>query len=218
MVYNRKCILFTVIIFLFLGLGQTTFAQDTNKSQTGAASWYGSKYHGRKTSSGERYNKNDMTAAHNTLPFGTKVKVTNLANNESVILRINDRGPYVGKRIIDVSEVAAKKLAMHKQGVAEVKVEVLEIPNSSIAKADDPFAPNTYTIQRGAFTSAALALEQSQRLKAFDKNLSVELKEETVRGTRLHRLRIGRFESRQHAEAFNELLKEEGLEGKVLES
>ena len=159
-----------------------------------------------------------MTAAHNTLPFGTKVKVTNLANNESVVLRINDRGPFVGNRIIDVSEVAAKKLDMHKQGVATVQVEVLELQGKGISKADAPFKPNTYTIQYGAYTSEKSAQEQSEKLKAFDKTLSVELQQELVKGRRVHRLRVGQFENRQYAEAFNELLKEEGLGGKVLES
>jgi len=218
MIYNRKCILLSVIIFLFIGFGQIAIAQDSNQTQTGTASWYGSKYHGRKTSSGELYNKNDMTAAHNTLPFGTKVKVTNLANNESVVLRINDRGPFVGNRIIDVSEVAAKKLDMHKQGVATVQVEVLELQGKGISKADAPFKPNTYTIQYGAYTSEKSAQEQSEKLKAFDKTLSVELQQELVKGRRVHRLRVGQFENRQYAEAFNELLKEEGLGGKVLES
>lgn len=159
-----------------------------------------------------------MTAAHNTLPFGTKVRVTNLANNESVVLRINDRGPFVGNRIIDVSEVAAKKLDMHKQGVAKVQVEVLELEGKGISKADDPFKPNTYTIQFGAYTSEKSAREQSEKLKAFDKSLAVELQQELVNGRRVHRLRVGQFENRQYAEAFNELLKEEGLAGKVLES
>jgi rare lipoprotein A len=217
MIYNRKCILLTVIIFLFIGIGQASFAQENTQTQTGAASWYGSKYHGRKTSSGERYNKNDMTAAHNTLPFGTKVKVTNLANNESVILRINDRGPYVGHRIIDVSEVAARKLSIHKQGVAQVKVEVVELDGKAIA-AGEPIRPNLFTIQQGAFASQELALEQTERLKAFDKSLPVELKEEKVEGKKVYQVRVGRFESRQHAEAFNELLKEEDLEGMVRES
>lgn len=217
MIYNRKCILLTVIIFLFIGIGQASFAQQNTQTETGAASWYGSKYHGRKTSSGERYNKNDMTAAHNTLPFGTKVKVTNLANNESVVVRINDRGPYVGKRIIDVSEVAARKLSMHSAGVANVKVEVLELDGKAIA-ANEPIRPNLFTIQHGAFTSEELALEQSKKLKAFDKSLQVELKEEKVEGKKVYQVRIGRFESRQHAEAFNELLKEEELEGMVRES
>ncbi|SFG71839.1 septal ring lytic transglycosylase RlpA family protein [Pontibacter chinhatensis] len=127
---NRKCFIFLVVIFLFIGFSQPTFALDNNSSQAkvqqGEASWYGSRYHGRKTSSGEIYNKNKMTAAHKTLPFGTVVKVTNLDNNQWVIVRINDRGPFVGDRIIDVSEAAAQKLDFHSQGIGNVKVEVLE--------------------------------------------------------------------------------------------
>ncbi|WP_276498543.1 septal ring lytic transglycosylase RlpA family protein [Pontibacter litorisediminis] len=130
MIHNRKCFIFSLVIFLFIGIGQPTFALNNNsgqaKVQKGEASWYGSRYHGRKTSSGERYNKNAMTAAHKTLPFGTKVKVTNLDNNEFVIVRINDRGPFVGDRIIDVSEAAARKLDFHSEGIGNVKIEVLE--------------------------------------------------------------------------------------------
>lgn len=136
MINNRKCYVLTVIILLFIGIHQPIFAQ-TQDIQTGEASWYGSKYHGKKTSSGEPYNKNHMTAAHKTLPFGTKVKVTNLDNNESVIVRINDRGPFVGDRIIDVSEVAARKLKFRSKGIGTVKVEILELPdNSSPANTD----------------------------------------------------------------------------------
>ncbi|TPE45453.1 septal ring lytic transglycosylase RlpA family protein [Pontibacter mangrovi] len=130
MINNRKCFIFSLVIFLFVGISQPTFAQNNNagpaKVQQGDASWYGSRYHGRKTSSGERYNKNAMTAAHKTLPFGTKVKVTNLDNNQWVILRINDRGPFVGDRIIDVSEAAAQKLDFHSKGIGHVKIEVLD--------------------------------------------------------------------------------------------
>lgn len=130
---NRKCFFFSVIIFLFIGVGQPLLAQSTD-TQKGQASWYGSRYHGRKTSSGELYNKHAMTAAHKTLPFGTKVKVTNLDNNKSVIVRINDRGPFVGDRIIDVSEVAARQLKFHSKGIGNVKVEVLE-PGAALASA-----------------------------------------------------------------------------------
>ncbi|CAM3384514.1 septal ring lytic transglycosylase RlpA family protein [Pontibacter korlensis] len=129
MIHNRKCFIFTLVIFLFVGIGQPIFAQNSTsqaKAQKGEASWYGSRYHGRKTSSGERYNKYEMTAAHKTLPFGTKVKVTNLDNNEWVIVRINDRGPFVGDRIIDVSEAAARELDFHDEGIGNVKIEVLE--------------------------------------------------------------------------------------------
>ncbi len=202
----------TVLILLFIGVGQPIFAQ-IQDIQTGEASWYGSKYHGRKTSSGERYNKNDMTAAHNTLPFGTKVKVTNIENNESVVLRINDRGPYVGDRIIDVSEVAAKKLDLHRQGVGTVKVEILELPGDY-----NPQNAGFYTIQTGAYTSEKNAQMLSQKLKAFDKNLTVEMMEDKSRGRKVLRIRAGRFENRKEAEAFNDLLKEEGLSGLVKEA
>ena len=100
----------------------------TGRVQRGKAVYYGGKWHGRKTASGERFNKHAMTAAHRKLPFGTRVRVTNLANGRSVILRINDRGPW-GKdrsRIIDVSEDAAKKLGFHDDGWARVTIEVLE--------------------------------------------------------------------------------------------
>ena len=94
-------------------------------TQKGKASYYGGKWHGGKTASGEIYNKESMTAAHRSLPFGSRVRVTNLRNGRSVILRINNRGPFVAGRIIDVSEAAARKLGMIKAGVVSAKVEVL---------------------------------------------------------------------------------------------
>ena len=94
--------------------------------QSGVASYYADKFHGRKTSNGETYNMNAFTAAHQTLPFGTRVTVTNVKNGRSVTLRINDRGPFVKNRIIDVSLAAAKQLDMLGSGTAEVTIEVLE--------------------------------------------------------------------------------------------
>jgi rare lipoprotein A len=92
---------------------------------TGVASFYGGRFHGRRTASGVRFDANGMTAAHRSLPFGTRVRVTHLGNGRSVDVRINDRGPYVGGRIIDLSQGAAGALGMHGQGVARVKVTVL---------------------------------------------------------------------------------------------
>lgn len=92
---------------------------------SGVASWYGPGFHGRHTANGERYNMNDMTAAHKTLKFGTKVRVTNQNNGRSVVVRINDRGPYVGSRIIDLSKSAAQAIDMIGPGTAAVTVEVL---------------------------------------------------------------------------------------------
>lgn len=95
-------------------------------TQRGQASWYGSGFHGRKTASGERYNQYEMTAAHKRLRFGTRVRVTNLNNGRSVIVRINDRGPFVRGRVIDLSRSGAQALGMIGSGVAPVSVEVLE--------------------------------------------------------------------------------------------
>ncbi|GHA19216.1 septal ring lytic transglycosylase RlpA family protein [Oceanisphaera arctica] len=92
----------------------------------GMASYYGARHHGRKTASGERFNQNALTAAHRTLPFGTRVRVTNLNNQKSVVVRINDRGPYAKGRIIDLSAEAARELNMIRAGVAKVRVERLE--------------------------------------------------------------------------------------------
>jgi rare lipoprotein A len=212
---DRKCILLTVIIFLFIGVSHPTFAQSNDKTQIGAASWYGSKYHGRKTSSGERYNKNDMTAAHKTLPFGTMVKVTNPTNNQSVVLRINDRGPFVGKRIIDVSEAAARKLDIHAAGVAKVVVEVLDDTKKATAST---VKSSAYTIETIETADYQQAYELSQKLKAFDRHLPLEIAEEQVNGKKVVLVKAGKFSNRNEAEAFNELLEEEGLAGKVREA
>jgi len=91
--------------------------------QTGMASWYGSEFKGHKTASGERYDPESLTGAHRKLPFNTLVCVTNLRNNRSVIVRINNRGPYIKSRIIDVSRAAARKLDMMHSGVARVRIE-----------------------------------------------------------------------------------------------
>jgi rare lipoprotein A len=96
-----------------------------NGSQVGVASWYGGKFHGRTTASGEPYDMHAMTAAHPSLPFGTKVRVTNLENGRSAVLRINDRGPFAKRRIIDVSRHAAEHLGFLKAGLAKVQVEVI---------------------------------------------------------------------------------------------
>jgi rare lipoprotein A len=93
--------------------------------QTGKASWYGGRFHGRRTASGERFNQHAMTAAHKTLRFGTRVRVTNLNNGKTCIVRINDRGPFVRGRVIDLSAAAAKQIGAYSAGVIPVKLETL---------------------------------------------------------------------------------------------
>lgn len=103
-----------------------TFADESQTRATvGKASWYGGKFHGRTTANGETYDMDGLTAAHRSLPFGSRVRVTNPATNDSVVVRINDRGPYAGNRVIDLSRAAAKKVRLIGPGVAPVRLEVL---------------------------------------------------------------------------------------------
>lgn len=95
------------------------------KGTLGIASWYGGRFHGKTTANGERFDMNKLTAAHRSLPFGSRVRVTNPATNDSIIVRINDRGPYSGNRIIDLSRAAAKAVRIIDRGVATVRLEVL---------------------------------------------------------------------------------------------
>lgn len=92
-------------------------------TQTGVASYYGPELQGRRTASGERFNKEALTAAHRTAPFGARLRVTNLANGRSVVVRVNDRGPFVRGRIVDVSQGAARQIGMQGRGIARVRVE-----------------------------------------------------------------------------------------------
>ena len=121
----RQLVLVFTFIAAMLSISTTTQAQ-TGTPEAGKASYYADKYHGRPTASGEIFDKNAMTAAHRTLPFGTKVRVTNQKTQQSVVVTINDRGPFIRGRIIDLSEGAAKKIGMFRAGVADVVVEILE--------------------------------------------------------------------------------------------
>ena len=107
-----------------------TAAAASGYDRVGEASWYGERYQGRSTASGEPFDMNALTAAHKRLPFGTMVQVTNLANNRSLVVRINDRGPYARGRIIDVSRRGADLLGFEHQGTAKVRVRVLRSKRS----------------------------------------------------------------------------------------
>ncbi|MEN8188987.1 MAG: septal ring lytic transglycosylase RlpA family protein [Thermodesulfobacteriota bacterium] len=125
-------------------------------SERGVASWYGPKFHGRKTSNGETYNMHKLTAAHKLLPMGTVVLVKNLANGREVTVRINDRGPFAKKRIIDLSNLAAKKLDIIRSGTAKVEVIALgeyhaKPGGKSYLKAKD-LKKGKYFVQIGSFT------------------------------------------------------------------
>lgn len=116
-------------------MGQTYYPHiDEDYEEIGMASWYGSDFHNKKTSNGETYNMNDFTAAHRTLPMPSIVRITNLENGRSIKVRINDRGPFVKNRIIDVSKRVAQELKFHTQGVTKVKVEYLKDETEKMLK------------------------------------------------------------------------------------
>jgi len=150
---------------------------------TGLASWYGGKFQGRLTANGEIFDTNKLTAAHKWLPFNTRVKVSNPANGRSVIVRINDRGPFVAGRIIDLSRAAAESIGMTGAGVALVHLEVLEMPQvsaGSLSRASGPkeTAPpqaSARTIQVASFSSEANARAAVATLTANKIDAEIEV-------------------------------------------
>lgn len=119
--------LFSACALLSLLAGCSSHSVDPHGyNETGTASYYGARHHGKRTASGEPFNQNALTAAHRELPFGSRVKVTNMANKRSVVVRINDRGPNTRGRLIDISKKAAEQLGMLRSGTAKVRVQGLD--------------------------------------------------------------------------------------------
>ena len=204
--------------------------EDYSYSEVGMASWYGEDFHARKTANGENYDMNTLTAAHRTLPLPSIVKVTNLENGRSLVLRVNDRGPYAKNRIIDVSKRSAQLLGFQTQGTAKVRVEVLEkeskelkaallgeeyTPSSTNLTAKpsntkrDPLQITGYqgsskTFPKGSYFVQAGAYSQQSSAN----NLSNQLKKfgqtnvyfVTVDGQKFYRVRIGPYSYKKEAE------------------
>ena len=180
-------------------------------TQVGNASWYGDKEHNRKTASGERFNKYAYTAAHKTLPFGTVVRVTNLENGRDVVVEINDRGPFIKGRIIDLSYGSAKSIDLVRMGVAKVKVDVISSPSGRRGNYFNPL----YTVQVGSFSSKVNAYSVERDLKSNIKK-SVRVEPVEVKGDTFYRVRVGMFSSRKQAEDLKQQLKRYGYRGKVI--
>jgi rare lipoprotein A len=162
------------------------------------ASWYGIPYHGRRASNGEVYDMYKMTAAHRTLPFDTVVRVTNLKNGKSAEVRINDRGPFVEGRIIDLSLGAARAIDMVGMGIAPVRLELVS--------GADPYT-GSFTVQIGAFLVKENALRfQREMDKLYASTSLVEY--DSPQGL-FYRVRAGRLASEEAARAFAEQLKQE---------
>ncbi|MGE5215642.1 MAG: septal ring lytic transglycosylase RlpA family protein [Chloroflexota bacterium] len=166
----------------------------TPLSQTGIASWYGPGFHGKATASGDVYNQNDLTAAHQTLPLGTRVMVTNLENGRSTEVTINDRGPFAKGRIIDLSYSAAQLLEMVGPGTALVRVDVIDSP-MRIQTIRDSL---DYTLQLGSFARLENAQQLRDRLaKSYGDVMIAPLQSKDAT---FYRVQLGKFSSRFDAE------------------
>ncbi len=156
----------------------------------GVASWYGSKFHGRRTSSGEIYNMYGMTAAHKSLPLPTYVEVTNLDNGQKIVVKVNDRGPFVDGRLIDLSYVAAAKLGITQHGTGRVKVRAIDVKQGAPAVTKAEAVSSRVYLQVGAFSQQynAEKLQDSLTEKRF---ANVHIHESNGTGSSLYRVRIG---------------------------
>jgi rare lipoprotein A len=186
--------------------------------QRGIASWYGIKFHGRKTSSGEIYNMHQMTAAHKTLPLPVYVHVKNLDNGRSTVVRVNDRGPFVAGRIIDLSYAAAKKLGVKGPGTANVEISVVSkgqtrptsvvraIPLTQEAQKDVPLY-----IQMGSFASQVNASNMVQDLHSVNESTARISQLQTDNGL-FYRVRVGPLFDIDEANAIVKRLKGKGFQ------
>ena len=168
-----------------------------NYTETGLASWYGTKFHGNLTSSGEPYNMYQMTAAHKSLPLPSYVSVKNLENDKQVIVKVNDRGPFVDGRIIDLSYAAAQKLGIVRNGTAEVSIEVIASPEISSSElygennlTDSGSPQRRFFLQLGAFSSMGNAEKFRDELVAQSIEPAV-IKTHFVANGELHKVQVG---------------------------
>ena len=207
----KRLLILTCLTFL----GGFSFAQ----FQTGKASFYADKFEGHLTASGEKYKHSKLTAAHKTLPFGTRVRVTNLTNNEVVEVVINDRGPYAEGRIIDLSKSAAEKLGYVNQGLAEVKLEIVDagdgkggmevkaVDRVSVDEKEfydfeiERLQPKGYGVQIGTYQELVNLMRLADNLKnSYKKKVVVQVK--ILGGVKYYSIVLGQFSTRDKADKF----------------
>lgn len=201
-------------------LGLQAYAQ---LPQEGHASYYGQKFHGRTTANGERFSMWQLTAAHRTLPFDTKIKVTNLANGKSVELRVNDRGPFVAGRILDVSRGAAAKLGMIESGTARVRIESAVADQKLELEEGEYYAINVNRTPLRGFGIQVASYKGFDNLvrrldELLDKNLGkLHVQVASIDGDRFYRVILGGFPTREAAEKKLATLKKDIKDSFVLE-
>ncbi len=183
--------------------------------QSGMASWYGPGFHGRRTASGEKYNMYDLTAAHPTLPFGTRLTVRNARTGQTVVVRVNDRGPFAKKRILDLSYTAARQVGVFAPGTAYVEIypagrAAVPQPVLVANAMEAPAMPSRYTVQVGAFGDTGRAVELHREIARIYPEVFVHSD-----GT-WNRVQVGIFTDRDQAESLRRELAVLGMNSVVV--
>lgn len=211
----------TILLIIFILQVSLTKAQESSSIKIGIASFYADKFEGRQTANGEIYYHAKRTAAHRTLPFGTVVKVTNLENNKFVVVRINDRGPFVDNRIIDLSKSAANDLEFIQKGLAKVKIEVIantnDLPDKKTsatkAKTRSYYRLNSELVhlkgkgvQIGSYTDDENVVKLTAELKSkYKKDVYIEIAQ--INNKKVYRVIVGCSENVQELDILRSKLK-----------
>jgi len=199
---------YSFLMLMFLLFSFFSYSQQKAFEQSGIASYYANKFEGRTTANGEIYFHDKKTAAHQSLPFGSIVKVTNLANNKFTVVRINDRGPFVNNRIIDLSASAAKELGFYEKGLVKVKLELIasmnDVPDFITETKTNPIEPQYYKIdvsvtiptgkgiQIGSFKNDENVFRLAERLKS-KYNEEIYIEPAMINNQRVYRVIIGNY-------------------------
>lgn len=207
---RKQALLLLLALLALFGCAGVSERVPGDVYQVGIASWYGSDFHGRPTASGEIYDMYDMTAAHRTLPLGTMVEVENLANGRRAKVTVNDRGPFIEGRVIDLSYAGAKEVDIVDAGTAKVALRLLGRDEGYIktVKVVEGGKGGRYVVQVGSFVDK----DNAERLKTalLWKEKDVYITKAKVSGKTFHRVRVGRFKERDKARELAESLAQEG--------
>lgn len=207
--WNRSRLAGWIVLIILLHAGCATNRYEPPRPkdvERGIASWYGKDFHGKPTASGEIYDMHGLSAAHRELPLGTVVDVTNLENDRHLRVTINDRGPFVRGRILDLSYGAAKELGMADAGLAKVEIRIVSVGEGRAG----PIRTSRYTVQVGAFRDKANAVATQRRLAGEYPDVVL------ASAGGWHRVRVGRFRKRQEAEDVRRRLAQAGEDARVV--
>ena len=205
--WKKPVFLFIAFLILLSGCGTIQYGR-YQRTGYGVASWYGSDFHGKPTSSGEIYNMYAFTCAHREYPFGAQLKVTNLSNNKSVYCTVNDRGPFVSGRDIDLSYAAAKEINLIGPGTTDVRIEYTGRDTSYIREVHYMSDTGPFTIQLGSFREPSNAIRLKISLELEYEGISISKAE--IEGSVFYRVRMGKFSTKEEAYNIAKSLADEG--------